>query len=372
MVDINLFKEEEGEEKEWDSTSDEGEELEDALQDEDLGLSDDDIADTSPIEEDDLLSDDDEVIPDFGETVDGDQEEDYEFGEVRQKKTSPWVFVALGVVVIAAAVYLFIIQPKEKAAQIASMPHVRRPAAMQTATQPTESQQTAPSTTQPDSSKTSTVPPAQSVAVSGGTGSGIAPVVGSTASFVRASRTIVDEFTKRNQFAAFIMSGNQFHVGYVSETPNVANAMSHKVGTLLSASDLKTSPEERHRTAGRIYYWGVVSGQIGAAGQPVSSESRTFTTTDGVVEGLKGVVQQHRLTTKEVQKLFEGSYEGKRQAQVRMKIEGNKADAMNFLNGLQNFNGNYGMTKLIIAPVTISDFQGNQVKLVLDFLVSFG
>jgi hypothetical protein len=78
------------------------------------------------------------------------------------------------------------------------------------------------------------------------------------------------------------------------------------------------------------------------------------------------------LTTKEVQKLFEGSYAGKRQAQVRMKIEGTKTDAMNFLNGLQNVTGNYGVTKLIVAPVTISDFQANQVKLVLDFLISFG
>ena len=97
-----------------------------------------------------------------------------------------------------------------------------------------------------------------------------------------------------------------------------------------------------------------------------------ITTADGFVESLRGVVQQHRLTTKEVQKLFEGSYEGKRQAQVRMKIEGTKTNAMNFLNGLQNFSGNYGVTKLIIAPVTISDFGANQVKIVLDFLVSFG
>lgn len=370
MVDINLFKEEEGEEKEWNSTSDEGEELEDALQDEDLGLGDQDITDASSLDDDDdLLSDDDEVIPDFGEPVDVDQEEDYEFGEVKQRKTSPLVFVALGLVVIAALVYVFIIQPKERAAQQMVTPRVNRPTAMQQDAQPAASEAEPSGDMARD---TTTTPPAVRIMDSGGSRGGRTPVISSTSSFVRASRTIVDEFTKHSQFAAFIMSGNQFHLGYVSETPNVAQAMSHKVQTLLQASDLKTSPEERHRTAGKIYYWGVVSGQLSGTGGQVPTGTNTFTTADGFVESLRGVVQQHRLTTKEVQKLFEGSYEGKRQAQVRMKIEGTKTNAMNFLNGLQNFSGNYGVTKLIIAPVTISDFGANQVKIVLDFLVSFG
>jgi hypothetical protein len=242
----------------------------------------------------------------------------------------------------------------------------------QQAAQPAAEQNAAAAEATSDSTPTVPASTAERIADSGSGRSGMSPVLNATSSFVRASRTIVDEFTKHSQFAAFIMSGNAFHVGYVSETPNVAQAMSHKVMTLLQATGLKTSPEERHRTAGRIYYWGVVSGQLDGSASRIGSGSQRFSTADGFVEGLRGMVQQHSLTTKEVQKLFEGAYDGKRQAQVRMKIEGSKTNAMEFLNGLQSFNGNYGVTKLIIAPVTISDFQANQVKLVLDFLVSFG
>ena len=63
---------------------------------------------------------------------------------------------------------------------------------------------------------------------------------------------------------------------------------------------------------------------------------------------------------------------GVRQKPVRIKIEGNKQGVLSFLESLRQFQGNYGLSKLLLVPSNYSNFKAEQVKLVLDFWVTVG
>jgi len=355
MVDINLFKEDD-EEKDREATPGEGEKL-GGHREEELGAG-EDIWETSPLDDEDLF-DEEEAVPDFEEPDEGEQEEDYEFGDIKKKKTSPLLWLLLGVVLIAAALYLFVLQPRQIGIKRLTTRVTQKPSE--------EIQERGVDQGPALGDSSDVVRPGQVATM---VVTDPSKVMGSVANAVDAARGVFNDLTQHNQFGAVLLTGDRFFVEYVSETPGVAKAMGHRIQTLLGVSGFQVSPEERHRTAGRIHYWGVVSGELSkrSSGMARSSAQR-FATTDSFIGGIKGLVSQHQLTNRGVQKLSEVSEKGTRQISIRVRIEGDRTRALNFLESLKGFQGNYGLAKLLLVPSSYSDFRANQVKLVLDFLL---
>jgi len=364
MVDINLFKDDE-DEKDWKPTPGEGEELEGNRQ-EDLEFE-EDVWETPALGDEDILGDE-ETIPDFEEPGEIEEEEDYEFGDVKKKKTSVWLWFLMGIVLVCASLYLFVLQPRQIGIKRLTTYVTKKPSEAGKRVEEIQERGLDRDAALVDSSGVD-----RSGQVAAMVDSDYSRAMGSVSTAVEASRAVFEDLTRHGQFGAVLLTGDRFFVEYVSETPGVAKAMGHRIQTLLGASGFKVSPEERHRTAGRIHYWGVVSGELpqkarGAARTPV----QRFATAESFIEGIKGFVLQHRLTVRGLQKLSESSEEGTRQTCIRVKVEGSKTHALDFLESLKGFQGNYGLAKLLLVPSNYSDFKANQVKLVLDFLVSVG
>ncbi len=366
MVDINLFKDEDEEKWESDSGGEEKNDSGDDLIDE--FPIDEELTQSSALSDKDLLNSD-EPIPDFDEPEENMLEEDYQFGDIKEKRTSPWIWVALGVVLAFAAFYFFYYLPK----QPQSEPIVARmPSGLNEGDVSSEQEQTADiveDNVDSDSRESGVV-----------TGEGTASreaenqisglnALASVGTVVNASVAVFNNLTQTGQLGTIVLEGYRFHVGYVSETPGVAQAMGERIQSILGILEFDVSPEDPHRTAGKMHYWGVVSGVIPQkTSTPLpSSESRQFTTTDQFIQEMNTLVQNNRLSVQETQKFSERFEEGLNQIPIRMKIEGNKAQTLGFLNALKGFQGNYRLLKLTMAPVDISDFQANQVKLVLEF-----
>ena len=355
MVDINLFKDDEDEKGEWQPTSGGEGELEDELREETLGAE-GDFSGPSPLDEEGLLGSEDEVIPEFGEHEEGEQEEDYEFGGGREKKTPLWLWAFLGLVLIGAVIYLFIIQPRQKKqgeellssrTQLTadSLSSVRRLGAVGTVR------------------KDSSAAARKDSSISRPAVEGV-----SASMYVEAAGAVLENLSRQGQLGTIVVERDQFHVGYVSETPNVAQAMGHRIQTLLGASSFKVSPEDRHTTGGRIRYWGVVSGTLPKkASGVVETTGERFETEQSFIDGMKGRIQQHGLSIQQTEKFSVQSVGGIRQIPIRMKVEGSKNQVASFFNGMKKYRGNYGLNKITIAPANISDFFANRVIVMLDF-----
>lgn len=377
MVDINLFKEE-GEE-EWKPNGEgesEGENLEDELgEDFDLG---EEESEPSPLDEDDdSLLGDEEVIPDFDESDEKEVEEDYEYGETKEKRTPVWLWALLGVVLIGASLYLFWYQPRQKRKSAASRQSAVDLASVDSLRQGAQQSQAGPLTAGRDSSGITRDTTSQKDRVSGlvpATTKGVSTKgLTPTTLFIDVASAVFENLSAQGQLGTIILEGNKFHVGYVSSTPGTAQEMGQRIQRLIGAAGFQVSPEDRHRTAGKIQYWGVVSGEMPAMEQegPPPSAGR-FPTADSFINGVKELVQQSQLSFQQAEKFAVRSLQGVRQIPVRAKVEGNKANALMFLKNLKGFQGNYNVSKLTIAPVNISDFKASEVKLVLDFLISVG
>ena len=368
MVDINLFKEED--EEEWKSPPDEGGEDVEGVLGEDLDLGGEETGAESPSFEDDKFLSDEDAIPDFEEPEERELEEDYEYGDNRVRGAPVWLWAFLGVVVVAAAFYLFYYQPRQKAkSQLQTVRVMRSPADSLAPGAQRPADQTV--VTAEDSSTTLGDQRTGGTAVTGEMVSTDVP--NSTVRFVSAATAVFDNLSSQGQLGTIVFEGGKFHVGYVSSTPGVAQTMGQQVQRLIGASAVQVSPEDRHSTAGKIQYWGVVSGNLPAGRTAAPSTSATrFNSADSFVAGIRGLGTQNRMTFQQTEKFSIQSEGGRRKAPVRMKIEGAKTNAINFLNALKGFQGNYDLMKLTIAPVNISDYTASQVKLVLDFVVWIG
>jgi acylphosphatase len=348
MVDINLFKndgEEGKEEKEWDSESSEGDDFENAMKD-DLGF-DDDLSGQDTFDEGGLL-DEEEPLPDFDEPEGEDQHgKDYEFGEVKEKKSSLWLWILMGVIVVAVVLYVFFIQPKQ-IAKSTKVVHPVKPPVMTSKTAPPKAEDT----TAQDQEKT--VPVAAQ--------SGTVPVAGAVSTvvaYVNASKAIFDDLATKAQFGAILLNGNQFLIEYVSETPGVAEQMGYRIKTLLGVSEYKVSPEDRHRTGGKISYWGIVSGQLSLT-ETGQVGPKTFASTQSFIQSIDALAKRHGLAaivTKPVD------------AKVTIKMEGSSSNIMQFLQSMKRLQGNYKLEKLFMNSLDYSDFQGSELKLILDFQI---
>jgi hypothetical protein len=369
MVDINLFKEED--EEEWKSPPDEGGEDVEGVLGEDLDLGGEETDAESPSFEDEKFLSDEDAIPDFEEPEERELEEDYEYGDSRARGAPVWLWALLGAVVVAAAFYLFYLQPRQKAKSQMQTVTLRKSPADSLA--PGLQRQSAQAVaTGADSSTTLGDQRSGEAAVSRDAVS-TTNVPSSTILFVNAATAVFDNLSSQGQLGTIVFEGGKFHVGYVSSTPGVAQTMGQRVQRLIGASAVRVSPEDRHSTAGKIQYWGVVSGDLPSGGAAVPQASTTrFNSADGFVAGIRGLGTENRMTFQQTEKFSIQSEGRRRKAPVRMKIEGARANAINFLNALKGFQGNYDLTKLTIAPVNISDYTASQVKLVLDFTVWIG
>jgi len=367
MVDINLFKEEE--EEEWKPDSEGGESLNDDLGD-DLNLG-DDIEEPSPLDDEKLLGDE-EAIPDFEEPDEAELEEDYEYGEGTARKAPIWLWAILGVVIVAAAFYLFWYQPRQK--KKAASPSVTLLRQPQSDSLATAAQRTGGTTTSADEdtlaggTEADREPPPPIA-----TGTIPAGVPGSTIRYVDAAKPVFENLSSQGQLGTIILEGNRFHVGYVSANPGLSQTIGQRIQRMIGASAIKVSPEDRHRTAGKVQYWGVISGDLPQRNYPeIQTSAQRFASVDRFVQGMRGLVQQSGLTLQESETFSARSEGGIRKTPIRVKVEGKNANAVSFLDVLKGFQGAYDLTKLTIAPVDISDFQASQVKLALDFSVWTG
>ncbi|HHS13231.1 MAG TPA: hypothetical protein ENN03_05620 [bacterium] len=366
MVDINLFRDEEEKEEKDKKDQWETPEGDDDLLDKELGdelMFEEESSKSSSLFNEELLGEEEEAIPDFDVPDDTDKE-DYEFGEVKARKTSPGVWIALGVVIIAAGLYLFVLQPKGSRPKEAS-PSVKRPASVVRRPQTMQEDAAQELTPQPASKPQATEHVAEMVDRT----STVYRVPTST--MVNASRAAYEDLSRQRQFGAVLINGDRFHVEYVSETPNVANAMGHRIKTLMGAASFKASPEDRHQTSGRYFYWGVISGvlpTVRTAGTPAAGTA-SYASEAQFKTAVQQLITKYQMASREFVKLSESREAGGRQLLIRVKTDGSRANALAFLNGLKSFEGNHHVLKLLLAPVEYADFQGDRVKIVLDFAV---
>jgi hypothetical protein len=356
MVDINLLKDDD-EEKEFNASRQGGEDFKEDISG-DINFEDDL---TEPVLDDEDLLGDVDAIPDMNrDDASFDTDEDYAYVASRGRKAPLWLWAFLGLICIGAAVYLFIIQPRMKKEMLVVREPERTPLitgtepdSVRAAQAPAEEISETPSVQIPAGFETQTIIPSAIVA--------------------SASKAVVEDLARSGQFATLLLNGDQVFVEYISKTPDVVKIMGHRIQTLLGLSDYTASPEDRHRTAGEITYWGVISGRLPAGSSQITpGGSNRFTDVQSFVDEVKSQLRQKRLIVKGSQKLINAEAVTSKQSCVRIEIEGTREDALAYLTSLQQFTGNFGVAKLLMAPVSYADFSASRIKMVLDFLIQFG
>jgi len=403
MVDINLFKDEGEDDKDWtpgpDDESGLGDELNDDFGfdedegfeenlDEHLGFgtesesdSDSELEPAAELEEEVSLDDEDllddvEDVPDFEEPEEDLLEEEYGVGQDKAKKTSPFIWVFLGIVVVGAAIYQFVIEPRQRAKQavVTEKPDVNKLIAQMRQEQGVPDTTQAAVVTEEADSVSQQVPVQVATQEQQTEETEAAPVQSGsveTASLVSVylpqAGTVLDNLSKQGQLGTIILNANQFHIGYVSESPNASSAMEHRIKTLMEVSNVKSSPEERHTTNGRVRYWGVVTGRLQNKSASASAQNKMHSSSDSFIQWVKTVAQGSRLSVKQTEKFARQTAAGKNLTPVRIKVEGNRTQIVQFLASLGKYQGNYTLGKMVIAPVTITDYEARQARIVLDF-----
>lgn len=342
MVDINLFDENDTEKsKKWDDDDSGSHSLGPEDLDEDLTF---DSKKTTPKDQEDPFQGED-TVPDWGEP---DEEPGMIPAEPKKKKSSIGLLAVLGVLLIAATIFFLYIYPSMMKPKTG-----RRPVGPATTGRTVPAVKPAEDATKPgirpDSLRT-------------------AGRAGSIFTGVQAAQKVFLSLSEQGQLGVVIINPKQFMVQYVSETPNAAEAMGHRVQILLGVSKYTSSPEDRHQTAGQTRYWGVISGQWNQPlTDPVATAGVASMNMDMFIGLLKEISQKKGLTYRDVQKfpaLKEGAVS---KSPARMIIEGEKAKVVEFLSDLERIEGRWGISKLLIAPLKIEDFYARQAKLDIEF-----
>ena len=372
MVDINLFKEGE-EEMEWESSGDMDDQPsnddvsagipEDPSKNLDDDFGDDFDFDQEEFDEADSLDDDSFLDDHDGEgeleplkDEDEFEEEDYDFGDSKEKKVSVWLILVLGLVVILAAVYFLWYQPKMKKIK---QPVVTssRTVAPRTAQSPVQKDTTATETVGGDTVQAETPPVVTQQTAIAGTSN-------NTRILVQPIKTVVQNLSNTGQFGSVIVTGNRFFVEYVSDSPNVSDAMAYKIKTLLNVSDVKKSPEEKYNRGGKVRYSGVISGVIPGAPETLKPiGSARYSSKNDFINQMKQLAQQYGMVYKSAKTL-----DSEKDLIVQMKVEGNQSKAIQFLDALGGKSGNYAVSKVLMVPKEYSDFNASTVRVVIDFV----
>jgi len=361
MVDINLFKDEESDEQELtpapDNTEDSLDGLDDFDFDEPLNEFDSGDLDVSLEEDTELLED--EGVPDLDGEVELEPEHDFDYGEAPAKGTPLWVWGALAGIMALVFLWFFVIQPKLRQPSPSQARLVNSPVTTPVKALPDTTQKIVP--VEKDSVKTA--PVSQAAVTVKAEGLGAVPV------YTAAVGKIIENFTGSGQFAGIFLSGEGFFaVEYVSRSKGVGPSMAHRVKTLLGVEQVKVSPEDGHRIAGKNYYLGVISGTLPAAGD----QSQTGTGSDyasgmAFERAVKQLAAQHQQRVTGFEKLGDHAGANKRQSDYRIKLQGARSKLAPLLEGLKTLGGNAYVVKMNLAPSNYTDFKAQSVKLTLEY-----
>ncbi len=382
MVDINLFKDEDEEEKEMGPSSGGGEfeepDLDDAL---DFGgdLVDFEEGEQAPVlDGGEGLLDIDDAPPEIDGSEDLDKELDYEYGQIEKKRTPVWFWIFLAAVVIGVFVYLFVLAPYLAQRQLASNKkilsgQVKQPVQQQSTEQlqPTDQQQPADQTQPSEQQGEKPAEETEDIVPSVVQASGLQgrQEIGSEKVFSDAAIKIVQDLSRSEQFGTLLISGPDFiAVQYVSATPKVAGAMEYRIKTLMGLQSVKVSPEERVRLSAGVFYFGVVSGRLNT-GQPTSTarSGSTYTTASQFSSGVSAFLTKQGCKVVGIIKLVERPIGGKQQVDFRVKATGTQAQVRALLSNLTSLGSNAFIMKLILAPSHNTDFKAENLKVVLEY-----
>lgn len=361
MVDINLFKDEEGEERELNPES---ENLEDSLDglddfdfDEPLNALDSDDLDSSLEEDSELLED--ESMPDLEGHEELEPEGDYDYGESNSKGTPLWVWGALAAAMVLVFLWFFVFQPKLSKTSPSESRLVTKPVTTPAQTQPDTLRQAKAEVK--DTVRAVAVPPVTE-AVSG-------EGIGVLSTYALVANKVVENFTSSGQFAGMFLSGEGFFaIEYVSRSKGVGSAMAHRVKTLLGVGSVKLSPEDSHIIKGKRYYLGVISGTLPQGGaQQKSGSAAAYASGMDFEKALRRLAAQRNQRVNGFEKLSSRSRGSKKQSDYRIKLQGNRAKLNALLQGLRTLGGNAYILKLNLAPSNYTDFNAQSVKLTLEY-----
>ena len=363
MVDINLFKDDEDEGKDWSPDESGKEDLSPSIDDADLGF-DSDLPETPSLDDESIL-DDEDVLPDFEETPDEHPEEDYEFGDVREKRAPIWLWAVLGLVVVCVFVYLFVIQPRQRGLTDASS---RLTGETESGSiQADEAAGTDMEITDREAQIDAEASDQSMTRVLDETMETAAPI----GVVVDASNAIVEALSAADIFGAVLINGDRFFVEYVSESAKASDVVGKDIQELTGASSFVASPEERHRRGNDIRYSGVVSGSLPVGSSSVTQDiSSAYESPDHFIEGIRNLINGNYLTTSQATKLSASQDAEGKTCYVRIRVEGSKANAASLLRALKDHSGAHGLVKLLLVPQSYTDYKAEQVKVVLDFLVT--
>jgi len=358
MVDINLFKDDDNQEDRNQNSNEGAGEDQNADLGDDFNF-DDDFNETSSLDDAALLGEED-AIPDFEEPEDTVGEEDYDYGEVKKQKTSPVIWVMLGLAILVF-VYFYVVDPMLKKQKQAVRP--KKPVATRVVQSDENQRAGVTQTTQTPTGQTAKpgkTTPGGTIAQKGKT----IPV------FVNSGKAIFNDLSSQGQLGTIVLDGNHFNIGYVSSTPNVAQTVGKRIQQLLGITTFKASPEDRHRTAGKIHYWGVISGKLFDESVIVfRSTGKQFVSATQFSDELKTLAKNQGVSVSQTQTFSQRTEGSAKFLPIQMKFQGSKTQLVSFMSALNGFKGNFGLTKLTIAPVSISDFKATQAKLLLEFRV---
>ncbi|NQT25627.1 hypothetical protein HQ585_09750 [candidate division KSB1 bacterium] len=363
MVDINLFDDDESEEKDAfdDGFGAESLDNHDDLNADNLGgdlsLDDDLSSDDAGFGEDSLL-DGDDTIPEFEESIESDEMDDYAFEDTGKKKSIPWIWIILGVVVIAVVVYLYVIVPSQGPKPV-KVQKSKRPVSAQTAsgTKIQADQGAQNKTEQPGS--TSAIP--------------VTSVAGKTGNPVIAARAVFEDLSKKGSLGVVILSGNQYLVQYVSKTPGQGDVIGKNIQALIGASSYEVSPEDVQGSGGQAQYSGVISCVMPApVKQQLAPDQNPYQTIDQFNQRVSELVKQSGLELKSTEKISGSRGSDGKQPSGHMIVEGGKVQALNFLNALNALQGNWSLSRLQLNPLNNMDYSAEKVRIGISFIVQIG
>ena len=341
MVDINLFEDDDEQLGKKEKTGDpsgkkEGGLSGDSLKEDDFNFDEDPAgASLDPFDES-------EIKPEF-RTEDADRQISSR-GTGKAKKVSP-VLIVLGVVVLAVVVYMqFFMSPNP-----VSLPKRSRPALQ----------------TKPDTAKFGSGTAALKTTPL--VGRAIGEASNQTVKYIEITKTILENFGRDGQFGVLLLKDDRFFVEYAAANRGLSETIGKKVQNMIGADGFTVSREEKHTVRETTWYFGVISGKLPSMKPAVPKAQQV--TADQFIEQLKNLGNQKGLSNSKIQKFSAYSRNMKLQTPVSFRAEGNRQNAVAFLESCKILQGNYELLTLLVAPIEITDRQANQVKLIVDFAV---
>jgi hypothetical protein len=342
MVDINLFEDDDEQLGKKEKTGDPSGKKEsglsgDSLKEDDFNFDEDPTgASLDPFDES-------EIKPEF-RTEDADRQISSR-GTGKAKKVSP-VVIVLGVVVLAVVVYMQFFMSSKKPVL---MPQRPRPALQ----------------TKPDTAKFGSGTAAlKTKPMAGGA---IGEASSQTVKYIEITKSILENLGRDGQFGVLLLKDDRFFVEYAAANRGLSETIGKKIQNMIGADGFTVSREEKHTVRETTWYFGVISGKLPSM-KPAVPKAQQITA-DQFIEQLKNLGNQKGLSNSKIQKFSAYSRNMKLQTPVTFRAEGNRQNAVAFLESCKILQGNYELLTLLVVPIEIADRQANQVKLIVDFAV---